>query len=638
MSKKSDMQVCKDEKKSKPKYGICSNMRYLLRMSREEVPGLLLQQSVKVLASVVISVTGLYLSPTLLRLLEQRQSLEMLLKTLGIFVLVLLTAHAVKGYLDQQWIRLVVARSCMVNRINAKVGSCSYPLLLNEEFQSKWGQGMEACDGSGGSATEAIWRTMFRILENMICFGIYLALLTQVQPFLILITLFTTGLGYLISYHFVQKEYCFQERAAEPYRRENDLLQAVRDPRLAKDVRIFGMREWLEGMHCKYLSLAEDIQKRRKTSNLLADMASLVLDILRNGIAYAYLLTATLRGELSAGEFLLYFTAVTGFTAWITGILGGFTELHRQSIEISAIREFIDYPEPFLMEGGKKPVLDSRRRCTLEMRDVTYWYPNAEKPVFFHFNLTVKSGEKLAVVGANGAGKTTLIKLLSGFLDPDEGTILLNGVDIREYDRREYYRLFSAVFQDFSILGGSIAENVAQCSSPREDRVWACLELAGLRERIERLPDGLDTKLEKTVYPEAIELSGGELQRLMMARMLYKDAPVLLLDEPTAALDALAEQDIYQCYNELSRGRTSVYISHRLASTRFCDRVILLDDGGIREEGTHEELMALGGRYAELFLIQSKYYREVGEDCMDTDKESKEESSQKCGIPKGKEA
>ncbi|MCM1119007.1 MAG: ABC transporter ATP-binding protein/permease [bacterium] len=613
MSKKSDMRVCKDQK-SKPQYGICSNMRYLLRLSRDEVPGLLFQQSAKVLASVVISVIGLYLSPTLLRLLEQRQSLEMLLKTLSVFALGLFTAHAVKGYLDQQWIRLVVARSCMVNRINAKVGSCSYPLLLDEEFRGKWGQGMEACDGSGSAAAEAIWRTMFRILENLICFGIYLALLTQVQPFLILITLFTTGLGYLISYHFVQKEYRFQEEAAEPFRREEDLLQAVRNSKLAKDVRIFGMREWLEGMHHKYLRLAEDIQKRRGISNLLADMAGLALDILRNGIAYAYLLAITLQGELSAGEFLLYFMAVTGFTAWITGILGGFTDLHRQSIEISAIREFIDYPEPFLMEGGKKPVLDSRGSCTFELRNVTYRYPNAEKPVLYHFNLTVKPGEKLAVVGANGAGKTTLIKLLSGFLDPDEGTVLLNGVDIREYDRREYYRLFSAVFQDFSILGGSIAENVAQCSSPRKDRVWTCLERAGVRERIERLPGGLDARLEKVVYPEAVELSGGELQRLMMARMLYKDAPVLLLDEPTAALDALAEQDIYQRYNELSQARTSVYISHRLASTRFCDRVLLLENGEIREEGTHEELMELGGRYAELFLIQSKYYREVGEE------------------------
>lgn len=613
----------KEERKTKPhrpQYGIFCNIKYLLELSRE-VPGLLLQQSLKVLVGVAVSVISLYLSPALLRVLEQRQSLETLLVTLGGFVLALFAAHAARGYLDQQWIRLIAARACMMNRINAKVGSCSYPLLLNEEFQRKWEQGMEACDGNGSAATEAIWRTMFRILENLICFGIYLTLLTRVQPFLILAALVTSGLGYLFTCHFMRKEYHFQKEGAKPYRREESLLRAVNDSRLAKDIRIFGMREWLEGMHEKYLKLAEDIQKRRGMNNLLGDMAALALDILRNGIAYGYLLTVTLRGDLSAGEFLLYFTAATGFTAWITGLLGGFADLYRQSIEISAIREFLDFPEPFLMEGGKKPALNSQDSCMFELRDVSFRYPGGEKPVFSHFTLSIKPGEKLAVVGANGAGKTTLIKLLGGFLDPDEGAVLLNGTDIREYDRREYYRLFSAVFQDFSVLGGSIAENVAQCSAPETEKVWSCLERAGVKERIKRLQDGLETKLEKEVYPEAVELSGGELQRLMMARMLYKEAPVLLLDEPTAALDALAEQDIYQRYNELSKGRTSVYISHRLASTRFCDRVILLEDGRVREEGTHEELMALGGRYAELFEIQSKYYREGGENCGGSDQE-----------------
>lgn len=474
---------------------------------------------------------------------------------------------------------------------------------------NKWEKGRRAtCDN--GAAAEDIWRTLSGILENGICFLIYLALLTQVKPFLILITLATTGLGYGITYCFVQRDYRFQEEASKPARGASWVFNATRNTKLAKDVRIFGMRQWLEGMYAKYRKLAEDIQKRRTKNNIAADLASLALDILRNGIAYAYLLAITLQGHLSAGEFLLYFTAVTGFTTWITGILGGFTTLHRQSIEISMIREFCEFPEPFKMEGGRELALDVGGKYQLELRDVTYQYPTGKKPVLEHFNLKLKPGEKLAVVGVNGAGKTTLVKLLCGFLDPDQGTVLLNGVDIREYNRQEYYRLFAAVFQDFSILGGSIADNVAQCASPDDKKVWFCLERAGVKERIKRLPGKLDAKLEKKVYPEAVELSGGELQRLMMARMLYKEAPVLILDEPTAALDALAEQDVYERYNELAQGRTSVYISHRLASTRFCDRVILLEDGGIREEGTHEQLMALGGRYAQLFRIQSKYYRE----------------------------
>lgn len=598
----------------RPQYGMGSNIMYMLRLGRE-VPGLLPQRICLVLAGVVSSVAGLYMSPTLLRILESRRSLHQLLAALGGFVLVLLLAGGIKGYLEQQGNLLISARQAILDRMNAKAGTCSYPLLQDDVFLGKWEKGRRATSDNSAAA-EDIWRTLSRILENGICFLIYLALLTQVKPFLILVTLATASLGYWITYCFVRRDYRFQEEASRPIRGGFWVFNATRNPKLAKDVRIFGMRQWLEGMYAKYRTLAEDIQKRRTRNNIVADLASLALDILRNGIAYAYLLAITLQGNLSAGEFLLYFTAVMGFSSWITGILGGFTTLHRQSMEISMIREFCEFPEPFKMEGGKELTPDSGAGYELELRDVSYRYPTGKKPVLEHLNLKIRPGEKLAVVGVNGAGKTTLIKLLCGFLDPDQGTVLLNGVDIREYNRREYYSLFAAVFQDFSILGGSIADNVAQYTSPDFKKVWSCLERAGVKERIERLPGGLDAKLEKRVYPEAVELSGGEMQRLMMARMLYKEAPVLILDEPTAALDALAEQDVYERYNELSQGRTSVYISHRLASTRFCDRVILIENGGIREEGSHEQLIALGGRYAQLFRIQSKYYREeeVGED------------------------
>ena len=217
-------------------------------------------------------------------------------------------------------------------------------------------------------------------------------------------------------------------------------------------------------------------------------------------------------------------------------------------------------------------------------------------------------------MGLNGAGKTTLVKLLCGFYDPTAGRVLLNGTDIREFNRREYYSLFTAVFQKFSVLEVTLAENVAQTAENIDEaRVWDCLEKAGLGERVRSMPDGLQTHIGRQVYEDGILLSGGEMQRLMLARALYKNAPVLLLDEPTAALDPIAENDIYQKYAAMTEGRTSVFISHRLASTRFCDRILLIDGGGIAEQGSHESLLALGGKYAELFEVQSKYYREEDE-------------------------
>jgi ATP-binding cassette subfamily B protein len=246
---------------------------------------------------------------------------------------------------------------------------------------------------------------------------------------------------------------------------------------------------------------------------------------------------------------------------------------------------------------------------------VSFRYPGEDKDTLTGINLTLHPGEKLAVVGPNGAGKTTLIKLICGFLNPTEGRVLFNGKDIRTFDRREYYTLFSAVFQNFSLLAGTVATNVAQDDRDIDmERVKICIDKAGLRQKIESLKDGYDTYLNREVYEDAVLLSGGETQRLMLARALYKDAPFLILDEPTAALDPIAESEMYQKYNEMTLGKSSVYISHRLASTRFCDRILMLADGGIAEEGTHEELLKMGGKYAALFEVQSRYYREEGDE------------------------
>ena len=215
------------------------------------------------------------------------------------------------------------------------------------------------------------------------------------------------------------------------------------------------------------------------------------------------------------------------------------------------------------------------------------------------------------IQGASATGKTTLVKLLCGLLDPTEGCVLLNGRDIRDFNRREYYRLFSAVFQEFSIVDVTVAEEIAQTKENIDyEKIKKCIDLAGLTSNIEKLPKGLETHIGREVYLDGVLFSGGETQRLMLARALYKDGPILLLDEPTAALDPIAENDMYMKYGEMSEGKTSLFISHRLASTRFCDRIIFVADGGIKEEGTHESLMKLGGEYAQLFEVQSRYYQE----------------------------
>ena len=278
------------------------------------------------------------------------------------------------------------------------------------------------------------------------------------------------------------------------------------------------------------------------------------------------------------------------------------------------VREFLEWPEGFQLTGGD-PIPDAvNGTYELQLEYVTYRYPGAAEDTIHDLSLTLHRGEKVALVGLNGAGKTTLVKLLCGFLDPTQGTVRLNGVDIRKLNRRAYYKLFSAVFQEFSLLEATVAENVAQqVEGIDEEKVWQCLENAGLSDAVRALPQGLKTHLGRSIYDDGTELSGGQTQRLMLSRALYRDGAVLVLDEPTAALDPITESEIYLKYSEMTQGKTSLFISHRLASTRFCDRIILLENGSIAEEGSHEALLQRGGSYAKLFSVQRRYYEEGGE-------------------------
>ena len=371
------------------------------------------------------------------------------------------------------------------------------------------------------------------------------------------------------------------------------------------------MASWLEAVYQSGFSLYKGFIAKREKNYILADLADLALTFLRNGLAYFYLINLVLNHNLPASSFLLYFTAIGGFTMWISGILLEFTTLHQQSLDLSRIREVLDYPEEFSFRDGESLIPSEHGKYELELRNVSFSYAGADSNTLENINLKVSFGEKLAIVGVNGAGKTTLVKLLCGFLDPTEGEVLLNGVDIKKYNRQHYYQLFSAVFQDFSILASSIATNIAQSVEDVDaNRVYECAEKADIFEKINSFAEGFDSKLNKEVYEDAIDLSGGQMQRLMLARALYKNSPILVLDEPTAALDPIAESEIYQKYNDLTDGRTAIYISHRLASTDFCDRIILLDGNVIAETGTHDELVALGKTYANMFEIQGKYYQE----------------------------
>lgn len=608
----------KDHKKSK--YNMWQNTGFMLKTAWEicrSVPFL-----VVILAAVTAGKTTaeMLIAPVLLGQVEEKVPLwELVWSIVGFSALLFLLSGLCAYLTDNSLFGRITVRLNLLRRIDTKVAETSYPNTLDNDFINSEDKALHSCS-SNSQATESIWRTWTDILTNVIGFIVYLLLLFGLNPWLMVIVVVTAVAGYFVNKRINGWGYRHREEEAA-YIEKMDYVNRVAAKRThAKDIRIFGLRDWLEDVWDRTLGLYRSFIARREGIYLWSNVVDLVLTFMRNGIAYAYLIWLALEQGLPASEFLLYFNTVSGFTQWITGILEKFSVLHTQSLDISTVREFLEWPEPFKFDDGEPLDADPDKSYEICLEDVSYRYPYGDEDILSHISLTIHPGEKLAVVGLNGAGKTTLVRLVCGFLDPTHGRVLLNGEDIRKYDRRDYYALFSAVFQDFSILEASVAQNVAQrVNGIDEARVWECLDKAGMIRTVQELPSGLETPVGRQVYEDGVELSGGQTQRLMLARALYKNAPVILLDEPTAALDPIAENDIYMKYSEMTHGRTSLFISHRLASTRFCDRILFMEHGKIAEEGTHASLMALDGGYAHLFQVQSRYYQDKGTDGAEDD-------------------
>ena len=597
--------------REKPKYSVLQNVCFMVRVAWQKRKRVLLLCVVTAVLQVALNLTQLYITPEILTKVEQGVPVGELLTTIGLFTAALFLLQAAAAYCDAVRMPAEIDVRCAVIRmISRKNCETSYPNVHDAKILKLEEQAQRTTSGNDDAA-EHIWHTLTDLLANLSSFAVYLLLFCRLSRFLILLVVLTAAVDFFVSRYIGEWEYRHREEREKYDKELYYFLTQPRQVRLAKDIRVFGLAPWLRELREKSMRALAAFVARREKTYLWVNAADVVLTLMRNGIAYAYLIRQTLVQGWSASTFLLYFTAVSGAAAWVTGILTQCSQLHKESIDLSKTQEYLNIPEPFQFAGGAQPPAADGYELRLE--NVSFRYPGTEKDIFRQINLTIHPGEKLAVVGLNGAGKTTMVMLLCGFYDPTEGRVLLNGQDIRGFDRRAYYRLFSAVFQGFSILDTTIAECVAQTSeSIDREKVDRCLAQAGLTEAIARFSQGMDTHFGRDVYLDGVQLSGGQTQRLMLARALYKDGPILVLDEPTAALDPLAENDIYQKYSDMTAGKTSVFISHRLASTRFCDRILFIADGGIAEEGTHQELLAKGGAYAQLFAVQSRYYREGG--------------------------
>lgn len=491
-----------------------------------------------------------------------------------------------------------------------------FHLALDPEYR-RLRDGADALLGDRGYDSPGSYLTKFATAAvNVICFIFFGSVIATLHPAIIALLVGGSLIIFFLQRRENQKNFEIRDEQNAADRRTNYLTWYVsNDPAVGKDVRLYNMADYLDKKTAITLRDIIRLIKVRQHNANVCYAVIFTIAALRDGIAYWYLIQGALGGTIDASMFVLYFTAITQMASFISDIINYLAGVSKQKLSLSDAIEYME-EDHNVFNHGKGIPLPRKKALSIEFKNVTYRYPEGDKNVLENVSFKIEAGEKISLVGLNGAGKTTLTQLMCGLLVPTEGEVLVDGHSVFEYNIDEFYTLFSLLPQAYAKYPTSVAENIAmkERSLIDDQRLWECLELAGIADKIRSLPKGVESSVDREGDREAIEFSGGEWQRLLLARVLYRDAPVMILDEPTAALDPIAENQMYERYNEITDGATAIFISHRLASARFCDRVYLLDGATFAECGTHDELIAKGGKYKELFDIQSRYYREGGEE------------------------
>ncbi len=481
-----------------------------------------------------------------------------------------------------------------------------YSKLENSSVKDKVNQAANNTD-----PIKFIDSTVTGFITNIIQLAGYTYIIATLHPLVILFILLIIFIASFVTKGREKLGYEYQPIFSKFSRKFNYLLNAMIRFDFGKEVRINKASTWLEKKFANEIDEYMNSFNKSQNGYLRLSIFDSVLALVQTVVMYGYAVYRTVAGSITVGSFSVYLGTVTLFT-------GGFSELINRFISLGYLSKYVDdYKECLDLispSNSKCPNTDidiiNTKNHEIVFDHVSFKYPNTDRYVLKDISIRIEAGKKLSIVGYNGAGKTTFIKLICRLYAPTEGKIYYNGIDISTIDFDTYMKLLSVVFQDFALFYFTIKDNIIFDGDKDNSALNEAIEKSGLREKIDGLKDGFDTPLSKEFYKNGIEFSGGEGQKLACARAYYKNAPIIIFDEPTAALDAIAESQLYERFNNIIENKTAIYISHRLASVKFCDSVAVFADGEIVEYGTHDELMALEGVYTEMFNKQSQFYVE----------------------------
>ena len=531
-------------------------------------------------------------------------------------------AAAVVGF---NLISLIISRfgSDQSMKIDHRVAMDQHTRWLHmdyDKFENGRVRDLEARSVSAAEPRNFAEDKVLGFISNLIRLGGYTYIIMSLHPIMILFILTVIAANTLIARRSAKLGYEYTTAMTRLSRRFNYIFRTMVDFKVGKDVRINGADSWLKSKFEKeseeYIRDHRAQQRRLLGINTLSDIIGLIQTV----VMYGYCGYLAISGGITVGSFTVFLGALTAFTGTFNEFVKRFPALGLLSKYIDDYREFLRCAEHEGKELETSDISALPEHCDIEFVNVSFKYPDTDRYVLKNINIKIKAGERLSIVGYNGAGKSTFIKLLCRFYKPTEGKILLGGVDISTYPLPEYRRRLAVVFQDYQLFYMSVRYNIVLNLEEDPERVRKALAESGILEKIEGLENGIDTSYGRILYYHSRDFSGGETQKIACARAYYRDSPIVILDEPTSALDPVAETQLYGRFNEIIGDKTAVYISHRLASVKFCDSIAVFADGELVERGTHAELLKKNGIYADMFTKQAHYYIENG-----TDEEASEE-------------
>lgn len=602
----------------KRKYTSLDNLSFLYKDLWKYDKSKVIYAIIEVILQVAVGFGAILLPAKMIQMLEVNTPIQqMIFMTMGIFTAYGILSASNTYFVKRNSMQYIEYRCGYLDRTNyKKVNSIDYCQYEDEKTQKLMENAMSALAGNH-IGVEGILHGTVSIATQLIGMSLYAFMLTNVQPLLIVLLVILSLIQVLCHSAANRYEMKHKDQKAGLEVTKRYLDRQAYEVSSGKDVRLYQLQHWLTKKYQQANKKYQSLIAKERAYYFANDLIGLVLQFLRDIACYGYLIQR-LKGGMAVSDFVLYIGLIASFSAYFNEITYQITEFGRAQKMADFYREFIELKPEF--HHGDGETLESKEKTfDIEFSHVSFSYPKSEenkepKLILDDISFSMKKGERLALVGINGAGKTTIVKLICGFYHPTSGHIYINGIDLTELDLDDYYQHLAVVFQEAFTYSFTIGENVSCLSEEKyeKEKCMDALKKAGLWEKIDSLPKKEKTCLNKDIEEDGIQLSGGQLQKLMLARALYKDCKLLLLDEPTAALDAIAENEMYQKYDEVISGKTALFISHRLASTRFCDQILFLENGKIVETGSHEELMNAAGKYAYMFEVQSQYYKKGG--------------------------